>query len=146
MSEEQVTKAILVWLQSSGWTILDYDFPGGGTGRLFHLEESSVFGKSQGVVIPDVVAVKNGCCLLMEDKQVDTLSDYAKIQGVSQSRKLLPLLMSAYPQENVRKVLFGIGFSGSARFSDLVSASGVNLVLSVDDDFSVHVLHKDFVE
>lgn len=36
MTEEQVTKAILQYLQNKGWHIVCFDFPQSGTGRVLH--------------------------------------------------------------------------------------------------------------
>lgn len=35
-TEEQITKAILVWLEGNGWSILCYDFPQSGTAISLH--------------------------------------------------------------------------------------------------------------
>lgn len=145
ISEEQVTRAILVWLQANGWTVLDYDFPGGGTGRKFHMNGTSS-SKTRGLWIPDIVAVKNGTFLLFENKHVDTLSDYAKIREMSGMALLSSELAAAYPRENVKAILFGIGFSGPVRHADRIPESGVDLVLSVDDDFTVQIRYKDRFE
>ena len=145
MFEESVTKAILVWLKETGWTVLDYDFPGGGTGRKFHMGGASS-SKTKDIWIPDIVAVKNGAFLLFENKRVDTLSDYAKIRDVSRNPRLVSELSAAYPQEDVKTISFGIGFSGPARYADRIPESGANLVVAVGNDSSVQVLYKDCVE
>ena len=73
MTEEQVTKSILKWLVDSGWEILDYDFPGGGTGRKFHIGNGRS-DKTKGIVIPDVIALRNDVILLFQARQINCIS------------------------------------------------------------------------
>lgn len=130
MTEEQVTKSILTWLSGSGWEILDYDFPGGGTGRKFHVG-NGVSEKTKGIVIPDVIALRNNVILILENKSVDTLSDYEKIKQLAESRDFRGQLEAAYPDVGIANVVWGIGYSGQQKYTSQAAASNVNVVVNV---------------
>lgn len=141
MSEEQVTRAVLSWLTAHGWEILDYDFPGGGTGRSFHVGE--VAGKNAGIVIPDVIAWKDSSVLVMENKAKDTKSDYDKIHRLSGNEDFLSQLRKTYPTKQMGRILFGIAFSGPPRYLKMASDMGVGLVLRVDEDRTCQVEYAE---
>lgn len=131
MREEQVARSVLSWLTERGWEILDYDFPGGGTGRSFHVGEFQ--DKTSGLVIPDVIAIKDSTLLVMENKAKDTRSDYEKIGRLSGSG-FERLLHEAYPQRTFDHVVFGIAFSGPSRYAELAEVNGVGVVVQVAED------------
>ena len=130
MTEEQVTKSILKWLVDSGWEILDYDFPGGGTGRKFHIGNGRS-DKTKGIVIPDVIALRNDVILILENKSVDTLSDYEKIKQLAESSDFRVQLEAAYPDISIVKVLWGVGYSGRQKYTSQAVNSNVNVVVNV---------------
>ena len=138
MREEQVARSALSWLTGRGWKILDYDFPGGGTGRSFHVGE--FHDKTSGLVIPDVIAIKDSTLLVMENKAKDTRSDYEKIgrlAGLGFER----LLHDAYPQRAFDHVVFGIAFSGPFRYAELAAANGVGVVVQVAGDGNCAIVY-----
>lgn len=129
MNEEQVTKAIVRWLAGAGWTILDYDFPGSGTGRPFHVGDNG--GKTKGIVIPDVIAERNGTIVLFENKSRDTTSDYRKIAKVSTNLRFGEALKNAYPAVGIKRILWAIGYYGEPKHLNLAAAAHVDIVVSV---------------
>ena len=58
ITEEQVTKAILNWLESKSWEIVCFDFPQSGAGVSLHLNQELRTTKNKGAFIPDIVAIK----------------------------------------------------------------------------------------
>ena len=56
MTEENVTKKLLGWLQDNGWDIVCYDFPQSGTGIFLHPNDT--LEKNKDSINPDIVAVK----------------------------------------------------------------------------------------
>lgn len=130
MTEEQVAKSILKWLADSGWEILDYDFPGGGTGRKFHVG-GGMSDKTKGIVIPDIIAFKSNVILIFEDKAADTLSDYKKIKRLSESGEFRAQLEAAYSDISIVNVIWGIGYSGQQKYISLAAASNVQVVVNV---------------
>lgn len=133
MTEEQVTRKIMNWLVISGWEILDYDFPGGGTGRRFNIVTDMEFERNKGYIIPDIVVYRNGDMVFFENKWRDTSSDYSKLNRMSKIRgHLLGLVRLAYPEKEIKRILFGLGFCGNFRNHNLVKESGVDVVVSID--------------
>lgn len=141
MSEEQVTRAVLSWLAAHGWEILDYDFPGGGTGRSFHV--GGMAGKNAGIVIPDVIAWKDSRVLVMENKARDTKSDYDKIRRLSGDMDFQAQLRKAYPAKPIDRIFWGIAFSGQPRYLMMASGAGVGLVLRVTEDRTCQVEYAE---
>jgi len=78
IKEEEVTKRLLKWLVDTGWEIICFDFPQSGTGRQLHPNNRK--SKTDGVIIPDIVALKNGIVLDFENKDRFVLDDFEKIQ------------------------------------------------------------------
>ena len=132
MREEQVTRTILQWLENMGWCILDYDFPGGGTGREFHLSENSS-EKNKGIVIPDIIATRDGSLVLFEDKAEDTLSDYQKIRQLSSNPEFSELLRKAYPEKKIDNIIWGIGYSGTPKHLNQASSYHIDIIVQVVD-------------
>ena len=77
MTEEMVTKGILGFLMNRGWKIVSFDYPQSGTGRALHPRECS--SKTEGVLIPDVVAVKDGVSIYLENKDHYYHDDFVKV-------------------------------------------------------------------
>lgn len=138
MTEEQVTKAVMEWLDRNGWEILDYDFPGGGTGRRFRFADAaSRQDKNTGAFCPDVVAWRDGLFLLFENKAVDTLSDYGKQAKVKQDPTLPEQLKTAYPEKSFRGIWVALAFAVPFLHGDTADKIGIDAVLTVSSDNSV---------
>ena len=133
VSEEQVTRAILKWLAKSGWTILDYDFPGGGTGRKFHVFDDS-YSKTKGIVVPDIIAIRGDRVIVFENKSVDTLSDYDKLSRLKANEGFIELLRNAYPDKRVESLVMCIGYSGQPKYLDHAVSSGIDVIVCVEND------------
>lgn len=138
MTEEQVTKAVMEWLVRNGWEVLDYDFPGGGTGRRFRFADAAGRrDKNAGAFCPDVVAWRDGLFLLSEDKAVDTLSDYGKQARVKQDPTLPEQLAAAYPGKPFRGIRVAVAFSAPFHHRNAAEEIGLDAVLTVSPDNSV---------
>lgn len=69
LTEEVITRTILSWLKSSGWTLLSFDYPQSGTGYPLRPSRNTVgTSKNLGTLIPDVVAFKNQVTVFFENK------------------------------------------------------------------------------
>lgn len=131
MSEEAITKATIFFLKQQGWDILDYDFPGSGTGRNFHIG-SNEDHKNRRRTLPDIIAYKDGTILWFENKEKDTRSDYEKIFSLSQEKNNLMIqIIQAYPDKTVNNLLFAISFSGKSKYLSKVLEYKVNCILQV---------------
>ena len=78
IKEEEVTKKMLKWLVHSGWEIICFDFPQSGTGRQLHPNDRS--SKTKGIIIPDIVALKDGVVVDFENKDRFFFSDFEKVE------------------------------------------------------------------
>jgi len=83
IKEEEVTKQMLKWLIQTGWEIICFDFPQSGTGRQLHPNDRS--SKTKGIIIPDIVALKNGVVLDFENKDRFVFSDFEKVKDLKES-------------------------------------------------------------
>ena len=84
MTEEMVTKAILGFLMGRGWKIVSFDYPQSGTGRALHPRGSC--SKTGGVLIPDVVAIKEGIGIYLENKDHYCPDDFSKVASVLRTK------------------------------------------------------------
>ena len=136
MREEHVTKAILQHLMDRGWIIVCYDFPQSGAGRALHPD--SEMSKTRGIIVPDVVAVKDGIALYLEDKDRYCYADYVKVHkvvGGNSYRQAFSDLLAGYA---VRRMVCGIGMPVEAFVGEaVINAALVDVVLGVDENGSV---------
>lgn len=125
IKEEQVTKSIMTWLLSEGWKIVCYDFPQSGTGRVLH--PSNTISKTDGAIIPDIVAIKNGIVLDFENKDRFAYSDFEKIAELKATNLYDESFATLLKDDPFTKIYFGIGmpysknnFEKSEAFSGMV--------------------------
>lgn len=90
LTEEKVTKTIIKWLVKRGWEIIAFDFPQSGTGIALHPNNTT--SKTEGIIIPDIIAYKNGVVLDFENKSKFVLDDFLKIDFLKNTK----LYNSAY--------------------------------------------------
>lgn len=106
IKEEQVTKAVLKWLCDKGWKIVCFDFPQSGTGRVLH--PSNTNSKTEGAIIPDIVAVKNDIVVDFENKNRFVYSDFEKIANLKSTNlydESFAMLLNNY---SYRKIFYGV--------------------------------------
>ena len=85
MREEKITINIIKWLESNGWEIICYDYPQSGTGRMIHPNRNvNEKKKTEGAIIPDIIAVKNSISILFENKDKFVKSDFIKVAKIKQ--------------------------------------------------------------
>lgn len=107
IKEEQVTKNILKWLQSKSWEIVCYDFPQSGTGRVLHPDNT--VSKTDGAIIPDIVAIKDKTVVVFENKDRFVLEDFEKINKIRQTTmydQSFRILLKKYAYN---KIMYGNG-------------------------------------
>jgi len=113
------------WLNENGWDIICFDFPQSGTGRVLH--PSNTTSKTEGAIIPDIVAVKNGIVLDFENKDKFVRSDFEKVATLKSTDiydESFAALLRNYPFSNI---YYGIGmlftennFKKSEELSEMV--------------------------
>src|SRR3989344_4038473 len=74
ITEAFVTTKTIEWLKERGWGILSMDYPQSGTGFVLHPEGTK--SKTEGAIIPDIVATKSGVGLIFENKDRFNLGDF----------------------------------------------------------------------
>ena len=138
MNEEFVTKAILKALADAGWEIVSFDFPQSGTGRTLHPDD--IISKNEGAIVPDVVAVKDGVCLYLENKDHYSYSDFVKVRDVIQGKRYEKAFRHMLEGVDVKRMVCGIGMPVSSFVGEAVANSSmVGVVLCVSDRGEVSV-------
>ncbi len=141
MREENVTKAIIDWLDDNNWVIVCYDFPQSGTGVLLRQNNENRASKNKGSVIPDIVAVKDGIALFFENKDRFYKPDFDKLNKIKTNgnySKSLEELLFSY---NIRTIYYGVGLPGLAKEIEKSKAhiEKVDFVISTTDDKGIVV-------
>ena len=113
ITEEQVTKAILIWLEENDWEIICFDFPGSGTGVTLHPNERLGNTKNKGSFIPDIVAIKNEIVIFFENKDRFVLSDFIKVQNLKNNNDYSNSIQIFLAKFEYSKILYGVGLAHS---------------------------------
>lgn len=108
VTEEQITKAILNWLEANEWEIICFDFPQSGTGVSMHPNEELRTTKNKGAFIPDIVAIKNGVVLFFENKDRFLLPDFIKVQKLKQTTDYTVSIEKFLADFNYSKIFYGV--------------------------------------
>lgn len=140
MTEEMVTKGILAFLMSRGWKIVSFDYPQSGTGRALHPRGS--LSKTEGVLIPDIVAVKDGVSIYLENKDHYYHDDFLKVASVLNKKDYAEAFGNVLGV-NQETMLGGVGLpeSGCGSISE-EDKQLVDFVLKVNDGGLVDVYYK----
>lgn len=108
ITEEFVTTKLVSWLKSNGWRILCFDFPQSGTG--FCLRPNGSVSKTKDVIIPDIVAEKDNCGVVFENKDRFFLGDFNKVEKLRLSSNYVDGLKVLFAGELPSKMFYGISF------------------------------------
>lgn len=134
MREEQVTKALLNVLQQAGWTIVAFDFPQSGTGKMLH-PNANVSEKNKGGIIPDVVTVKGDVCLFFENKDRVVISDFDKLASIKNENAYSNAIAALLAGYVVNHIYYGIGLPTAKWNAQGKSAAAkVDFVIGVTED------------
>lgn len=141
LTEERVTKSLIKWLIVNNWTIISFDYPQSGTGRALHPNEE--VSKTEGIIIPDIVAHKGDKVIFFENKNRFVLADYEKVENLRLNNnysRSIRLLTSHYPHKSI---LYGIGQPYKVDWNKkAIKNSGmVDFVVAVNADGTVIVLY-----
>jgi hypothetical protein len=109
LTEEQITKAILNWLEANGWEIICFDFPQSGTGVSMHPNEELRTTKNKGAIIPDIVAIKGTTVLFFENKDRFVLSDFVKVNDLKTGSDYSNSLQKLLKNHKVSHIFYGVG-------------------------------------
>jgi hypothetical protein len=137
MTEEQVTKALLKWLDNDGWEIVCFDFPQSGTGYVLHPVGDNRTTKNKGGIIPDIVAVKDGICVFFENKDHFVMSDFEKVSILRTSNDYLVAIERMLSNWQIEKIYYGVGLP-KLKTSELKTLKNKDLI-----DFAILVESSD---
>ncbi len=107
LTEEDVTKQIIKWLIEKGWKIVAYDFPQSGTGRQLHPNNAA--NKTDGIIIPDIVAHKGNTVVYFENKDRFVLSDFTKLHYVKKSNNYSKDWAKLLRNYDYEVIYYGVG-------------------------------------
>lgn len=113
ITEEQVTKTILDWLEARNWKIICFDFPQSGTGVSLHPNERLKNTKNKGAFIPDIVAIKNGIVIFFENKDRFVLDDFVKVQNLKNNNDYSNSIQRLLAEFEYSEILYGVGLAYS---------------------------------
>ncbi len=113
MTEEQVTKAILNWLEINGWEIICFDFPQSGTGVSLHPNIELRTTKNKGAFIPDIVAIKNETVIFFENKDRFVFTDFIKVEYLKNGNDYSSAIQRLLKDYNVQHIFYGVGIAHS---------------------------------
>ncbi len=141
MTEEQVTRSILQWLTESGYTIVCFDFPQSGTGRL--LKPNGSTSKNKKSINPDIVAVKGETCLFFENKNRLFLKDFEKQNQLRTGSDYSDSIGALLQPYQISHIYYGIGLPVEKFTVRCVANQGlVDFIVGVDANQNVLVLHR----
>jgi Holliday junction resolvase len=136
ITEEQVTKAILNWLESNNWKIITFDFPQSGTGYSLHPNENLRTTKNKGAFIPDIVAIKSETVVFFENKDRFVLSDFQKVEELKSTQDFTKSIEKLLKEFSYSKLFYGVGLAHSDK-TELKTYENLDKI-----DFAVF-LHQD---
>ncbi len=133
MTEEDVTKRIMKWLIERQWTIVSYDFPQSGTGRVLHPDVGN--DKNFMTIVPDIIAWKSGTVAVFENKDRFVKSDFVKIDVMRTTRRYDRALADLLRDFSVSSVEYGIGIPDTPknRSKSMLNARLVDFVAWVSE-------------
>ncbi len=142
MKEEHVTKAMLKWLLANGWTIVCYDFPQSGTGKNLHPNGRNE-GKNKDAIIPDIVAVRNGVCIFVENKDRFYYPDYEKQNSLITGDDYSDAISALLAPFSVGTIFYGIGLPTIKHKQGSKDAAHlVDFILCVNEDKTIEVAYN----
>lgn len=141
LTEEQITKALLNWLEANGWEIICYDFPQSGTGISLHPNEEIRTTKNKGAIIPDIVAIKGTTVVFFENKDRFVLSDFIKVNDLRTGSDYSASLDKLLKSYQVSSIFYGVGLPNNENVCKKIKEQQnmIDFALCVNSDKSVAI-------
>ncbi len=111
ITEEQVTKAILNWLEAGAWKIICFDFPQSGTGVSLHPNKELRTTKNKGAFIPDIVAIKDTNVIFFENKDRFVLADFIKVAELKHNSDFSNSIKRLLNDFKYSNIFYGVGLT-----------------------------------
>ena len=143
MTEEKCTIILLEFLEEHGWEILCFDFPQSGTGKVLHPNSNA--SKTEGGIIPDIVAAKNGVCLFFENKAHYYSPDFDKQNRLRTTDDYITAINELTKGKGIRNIYYGIGFPNicSVKVTN-EDKNKVDFIVTVNDKEEISVFYENF--
>lgn len=141
LTEEQITKALLHWLEANGWEIICYDFPQSGTGISLHPNEEIRTTKNKGAIIPDIVAIRETTVVFFENKDRFVLSDFVKVNDLRTGLDYSASLDKLLKDHQVSSIFYGVGLPNNEPACKKIKEQQtmIDFAICVNSDKSVTV-------
>ena len=137
LTEEEVTKNVLSALLKLEWSIICFDFPQSGTGKQLH--PNGAKSKTEGIWVPDIVALKNKTLLCFENKDHFEQSDVQKLNDIKTTSRYSDALFRLLNGEEFSKVIYGIALPWSkhseCRAKEALKLIDCAILLKSDESF-----------
>jgi Holliday junction resolvase len=131
MTEENITREAVRYLQHNGWVILSFDYPQSGTGYVLRPNESC--SRNKATIIPDIIAHNNDSCVFFENKVKFSENDYLKLKRLKLTNEYSKALDKVLSITGEKRVCIGIGLHDSkANIKFLLNHPDLDYRLLVD--------------
>ena len=147
LTEEQITKAIINWLNSNNWEIIAYDFPQSGTGLVLH-PSSCPESKNKGAIIPDIISVREKTVIFFENKVTFSLKDFEKVNKLRVTNEYLVSIEEVLSKTTYNNIKYGIGLANKKNVKKriLLHLEKIDFAVICNLDGSIEVVYdKDNV-
>jgi len=143
ITEEQITKGILTWLEKKEWEIICFDFPQSGTGKILHSCFRKGDSKNKDSIIPDIVAIKNETVVFFENKDRFVLSDFEKIKKIKVSNNYSDSISELLIEYDYKFIYYGIGLPDNKATTEKVDKhkGGIDFVVQTNG-YDINVLYQ----
>jgi len=142
ITEEQLTKLIINWLESNDWEIISFDFPQSGTGISLHPNENIRTSKNKASIIPDIVAIKNKTVIFFENKDRFVITDFVKTEYLKQTSDYSISISKLLQKFTYSAIYYGIGIPYNERnkknIDDNLLKIDFSILVNPDYTISVH--------
>lgn len=143
ITEENVTKTIIAWLEKNSWEIVCFDFPQSGTGKVLHSNNRSGL-KNKDSIIPDIIAIKNGVVVFFENKDRFFFPDFQKLEDIKKENNYsnsLNELLSSYKYNFIH---YGVGLPITTQNKKQVNENKTKVDFVIDSDGDVVNIFNQF--
>lgn len=131
--EEDITKAIISWLEKNSWSIICFDFPQSGTGKVLHSNNRAGL-KNKDSIIPDIVAIKSDIVVFFENKDRFFLSDFQKLENIKKENNYSDSLNQLLVSHKYVSIYFGVGLPITSKNRERINESKGMVDFIIDSD------------
>lgn len=145
LTEEQITKATLTWLESNDWEIICYDFPQSGSGISLHPNDDFRSSKNKESIIPDIVAFKNKTVVLLENKNRFYLNDFLKLQHLKNTTDYSHSIGALLSNYDYTKIYYGVALPDNTKTQLNIknNLDKIDFAILVDNNLTTNIFYSN---